>query len=261
VHQNSTGPIAKAETCRDEFSAGIGDAVCSRISRYVCGDWLASWLMPQSLGGILSISNMTMNSRTFKAAGARRLDDPERLKWLPPQEAVSALSIAPGMTIADIGAGTGYFSLPFAQAAGPAGCVLAVDLQPEMLAILREKLASPGSPQNVQLRQGTAEHTGVPEHICDLVFLANIWHELDDHAAVLREAGRILKSEGLIAVLDWRRDLAGPPGPPADDRIAEAETVAALEHAGSVIRRAGAFGWHSYLVLGTRPSASVQAGH
>lgn len=146
---------------------------------------------------------------------------------------------------------------PFSHAVGAGGCVLAVDLQPDMLAILREKVKSPGSPQNVQLLQGTAEQTGISERSCDLVFLANIWHELDDHAAVLREAGRILKMDGLIAILDWRRDLTGPPGPPADHRIAEAETVSELAKVGTQIRRSGAFGRYSYLVVGTRPNPTL----
>jgi len=66
-----------------------------------------------------------MNTRTFKASDAHRLDDPERLKWLPPDEAIQMLSLEPGMTVADIGAGTGYFSLPFARAIAPEGRVLA----------------------------------------------------------------------------------------------------------------------------------------
>src|SRR5690242_15290696 len=126
-----------------------------------------------------------MNSRTFRAADAQRLEDPERQKWLPVEEAIDALSLSPGMTVADIGAGTGYFAIPFARAVAPSGTVMAVDFQPAMLAILREKLSAPGVPPNIQLVEGSAENTGVPEATCDLVFLANIWHELDDHAAVL----------------------------------------------------------------------------
>jgi ubiquinone/menaquinone biosynthesis C-methylase UbiE len=198
-----------------------------------------------------------MNTRTFKASDAHRLDDPERLKWLPPDEAIQMLSLEPGMTVADIGAGTGYFSLPFARAVAPEGRVLAVDLQPQMLAILRGKLQSPGMPGNIQLLKGTATQTGIAARRCDLVFLANIWHELDDHAAVLCEMVRILKPGGRIAILDWRHDLASPPGPPADHRVAQHTTTSVLVHAGWHIRHSGAFGQYSYLLVGTRPSVAT----
>ncbi|MCX6621141.1 MAG: methyltransferase domain-containing protein [Acidobacteria bacterium] len=152
-----------------------------------------------------------MNDRTFKAADAHRLEDPERLKWLPPDDAVRALSIAPGMVIADVGAGTGYFTLPFARAVAPGGRVLAVDLQPGMLSLLGAKLEAPGAPGNVELLEGTASRTGIAGLACDLFFLANIWHELDDAEEVLAEAARTLKRAGRIAILDWRPDVDRPP--------------------------------------------------
>ncbi len=196
-----------------------------------------------------------MNSRTFKAADAQRLEDPERQKSLPVQEAIDALALSPGMTVADIGAGTGYFAIPFARAVEPSGTVLAVDFQPGMLAIIREKLGSPDAPRNIGLLEGSAENTGVPASTCDVVFLANIWHELDDHAAVLQEAARILKSGGSIAILDWRHDVTRPPGPPFDHRVSIAQVTAALEDAGCEIRHAGNFGMYNYLVVGTRPAS------
>ena len=62
-----------------------------------------------------------MNDRTFRAADAHRLEEPERLKWLPPDEIMARTGPVSGMTIADIGTGTGYFALPFANAVGRAG--------------------------------------------------------------------------------------------------------------------------------------------
>ncbi|MEO8368663.1 MAG: methyltransferase domain-containing protein [Candidatus Solibacter sp.] len=195
-----------------------------------------------------------MNSRTFKAADAQRLEDPERQEWLPLQEAIEALGISPGMTIADIGAGTGYFAIPFARAVESSGTVLAIDFQPDMLAIIRQKLKAPAAPQNIRLLEGSAENTGVPESRCNLVFLANIWHELDDHVAVLREAARILTADGSIAVLDWRHDVTRPPGPRVEHRVSLAKTRTALEDAGCHIRHAGSFGAYNYLVIGSRPA-------
>jgi ubiquinone/menaquinone biosynthesis C-methylase UbiE len=76
-----------------------------------------------------------------------------------------------------------------------------VDAQPEMLARLREKLS--GSSGNIELREGHAEHTGLPAGSCDCVLLANTWHEIEDQPAALREAERILRFGGTLALLDW----------------------------------------------------------
>ena len=84
-------------------------------------------------------------------------------------------------------------------------------MQPELLQRLGEKL---DCIPNVHLLEGTAVSTGVASGTCDLVFYANVWHELDDRAAVLAEARRMLRSSGRIAILDWRPDYTPPPDRP-----------------------------------------------
>ncbi len=193
-----------------------------------------------------------MNDRTFHPSRAQRLEDPERLSSLPPGDAILKLQLHAGQTVADIGAGTGFFAIPFAGAVSPEGRVLAVDLQPEMLALLQEKLQRPGAPANIELLEGDAARTNVPDAACDLAFLANLWHELDGHPAVLAEMARILKPGGRIAILDWRADIASPPGPPQDDRIPQSEVIAALERSGWSVLRSGPFGLRNYLVVAVR---------
>ena len=92
-----------------------------------------------------------MHDRVFKHTEAHKLEDPERLRWLPPAEVISHLRLLPGMKIADIGAGTGYFSIPIARAVGDGGRVLAADLQPEMLELLHQKLSQEDALGNIEL--------------------------------------------------------------------------------------------------------------
>jgi ubiquinone/menaquinone biosynthesis C-methylase UbiE len=161
------------------------------------------------------------------------------------------LGLQPGMVIADIGAGTGFFALPFARAVAPEGKVWAVDLQPEMLALLEEKLRVEAAPPNIGLLQGSATATGLTDHCCDLVFLANIWHELDDPADVLTEMRRILRPSGRIAILDWRAELTSPPGPPQHHRVSATAVEAALQFGGWREVKCSLFGPYSHLITAT----------
>jgi ubiquinone/menaquinone biosynthesis C-methylase UbiE len=193
-----------------------------------------------------------MNERTFRAADAHKLEDPARLEWLPPADVLDRLELAPGMYVADVGTGTGYFALPMAAQVGQEGKVFAVDLQPEMLEKLKDKLRAPGAPRNIELVQGDATDTRVPDQSCSVALFASLWHELDDHPAVLVEAARILRDGGRIVILDWRTDVDRPPGPPLDDRIPAEAVVRSLEANGWVVREPAAIGRYCYLVIATR---------
>lgn len=170
-----------------------------------------------------------MNDRVFKHTHAHKLEDPERLKWLPPAEVLSRLHLAVGTRVADVGAGTGYFSIPIAKAVGNSGQVFAIDVQQEMLDLLRHKLEQPDSPGNISLHLGIASKLPLADDAVDLTFYANIWHELDDQEATLREAVRVTAANGKIAVLDWRSDKEPPPGPPSEHRISAEAAVQFLQ--------------------------------
>jgi ubiquinone/menaquinone biosynthesis C-methylase UbiE len=193
------------------------------------------------------------NDRTFHARDAAKLDDPSRLAYMPPDAAATLLGLKPGMVIADIGAGTGYFSIPFARRIGPLGRVFAVDLQREMLQLLDAKLETSAERGGIELVEGTASETGLPDSSCDLVFLANIWHELDDRESVLAEAARILRTGGRIAILDWRLDVNGPPGPPAEHRVSHAEVESLMTRCRWTVEHSSSFGSYSYLVVAQTP--------
>jgi ubiquinone/menaquinone biosynthesis C-methylase UbiE len=192
-----------------------------------------------------------MTDKRFDASLAFRLDRPERLIWLPPAEIVHSLSVQPGDTIADVGAGTGYFSLPLAEAVGPRGKLYAVDAQAEMLSHLRQKLLD-RSVSNIELICARAESTTLPDESCSLVFLANVWHEFDDRSAVLGESSRILKHRGRIAILDWRPDVERDAGPPLDHRLDASDAADLLRSSGFHEIATANVGRYSWLVQGER---------
>ena len=195
-----------------------------------------------------------MASRRFKPTEAHRLEDPERLIWLPPSEVLALLPLRPGMVVADIGAGTGYFTLPIAREIGPSGRVWAVDVEPEMLAKLKKKVESAGGIQNVELFEGEATTTRLPPGELDLLLMANLWHELDDPEGALGEANRLLRKGGHLAILDWRPDVDRPPGPPLEHRIPPAVVTEFLESHGWSVERTSQVGRYSYFLLAVFPS-------
>jgi ubiquinone/menaquinone biosynthesis C-methylase UbiE len=192
---------------------------------------------------------MAEHERMFHHHHAQKLDDPERAKWLPAEPIVRRLA-RPGLAVADVGTGTGYFAIPLAGAVSPGGRVFAVDLQPEMLALLRSRLP-PELP--ITLVAGEATRTTLGEASVELVLLANVWHELDDRAAALAEAARVLRPGGRLAIVDWRTDVADEPGPRPDHRVAASKTVATLTDGGWTIETSEPMGSFHYLVIARRP--------
>lgn len=188
-----------------------------------------------------------MNERTFLASSAHKLEDPRRLEWLPPAELLKVMRPLTGTIVADIGAGTGYFTLPLAQTPDGPDLIYAVDIQPEMLSLLKNKLL-PATSEKVRLIEGTAARTNLPDASCDHLLLANIWHELDERSAVLAECRRILRGNGRIAILDWSPDVDATFGPPLHHRIASSAAAGELEASGFVGVNQQKIGLYSYLV-------------
>ena len=196
------------------------------------------------------------HERRFNAAMASKLENPERLQWLPPAEVVAALHVQPGERIVDIGAGVGYFALPLAAAIGPGGKVYAVDAQAEMLSLLAGKLRN-AAPANIELIRAEADATGLPDGGCDVVFMANVWHEFDDRSAVVREAARVIRPGGRIGILDWRPDAEPENGPPFEHRLAPDDAMKALRAAGAEQISSRNIGRYSWLVTGAIPRKSI----
>ncbi len=188
-----------------------------------------------------------MNEKRFPASQAQRLEDPERLVWLPPTVVLAALALKSGQTVADVGAGTGYFAVPLAQIVGSNGVVYAVDAQEQMLEWISAKMVKEGL-KNIIVVHAEASSTTLPAAVCDLYLTANVWHELEDREAVLLEAKRVLKPTGRIAILDWRPDVERIAGPPIDHRIASAGVETELNESGFGNVKSTNIGLYSWLV-------------
>jgi ubiquinone/menaquinone biosynthesis C-methylase UbiE len=141
--------------------------------------------------------------------------------------------------------------MPLAEFVGAHGNIYAVDAQSEMLAILRQKLVG-NLLSNVELIHAEAESTSIPASCADLLFLANVWHEMENYDSVLEESRRILNTSGRIAILDWRVDVEPRVGPPLAHRVEAARVVQQLQQAGYSSVNSSEIGSYSWLVTGKR---------
>jgi ubiquinone/menaquinone biosynthesis C-methylase UbiE len=188
------------------------------------------------------------HERRFNPEHIGRLEAPEQF---PVNEILSAAGLGEAMNVADIGAGSGYFTLPLARLIAP-GKVYAVDASAAMLEVLRGKLATPDAPRNVELVLGEADATGLPDAWCDVLFLSAVWHELDSPAAALHEFSRIAAEEAKLVIVDWRPEAASPPGPPTEHRVPHTQVEKSLEAAGwTVVMSAVVTDW-TYMVVAER---------
>lgn len=158
-----------------------------------------------------------------------RLDDAQRFEWQDPVKLIDWLRLDGDETVVDVGAGTGFMALPLAEQL-PRGFVVGVDISSKMRDILTGKVAERGM-SNVTGLVTDGLTIDLPDAAADVVLLANVWHELSDSDALIKEFRRLVKPGGRLVVVDWKAEET-PVGPPIAERIPEAAAIAALAAVG-----------------------------
>lgn len=157
-----------------------------------------------------------MSEKRFNPAMLAKLDNPERRKALPPEKLLSMLSIGPKNTVLDIGAGTGYLTIPAAHLTS--GTVYALDVEPQMLSVLQEKVKNERL-ENVTFVEGIIEDIPLPNEAVQHVIASLVLHEVEPLAKGLQEIHRVLKPGGTCFCLEWEKKTTEQ-GPPLQHRIA-----------------------------------------
>lgn len=142
--------------------------------------------------------------------GAAWLDRPEREQEEGTERLLAALAFQPGECVADIGAGTGYLTEKIARLVAPSGLVQATDIQPEMLDLLRAKMARLGL-TNVVTALGTATNTGLPAAAVDTIVLVDVYHEFDHPFEMTRSMIDALRPGGRLAIVEYRLEDTNVP--------------------------------------------------
>ncbi len=150
------------------------------------------------------------------ARWAKAFDDPARDAWQKPVDVIAAMGISAGQTVADLGAGTGYFLPHLARAVGPRGKVIGLDIEPDMVRYMRERIAREGlvgaSASVVPL-----DDPGLPAGTIDRVLIVDTWHHIDGRAAYAAKLRGVLAPGGAVFVVDFTMEAKH--GPPAHHRL------------------------------------------
>lgn len=172
----------------------------------------------------------------------RHLDSADRDQYQKPSEVIEALQLKPGMAVADLGSGSGYFTRRLAQAVTDRGIVYAVDVEAEMLAYVKDSLGRMQVPYSAEFILASQDDPALPLHSVDLVFLCNTIHHLEDRARYFRGVTAALKPGGRIAVIDFYPDeRSGNLGFPKRHLVARETIIGELQEAGYRLTREHTF--------------------
>ena len=158
---------------------------------------------------------------------AKSFDDPAREAWQLPARVIEALALSPTASIADIGAGTGYFSIRLAKAV-PRGLVYAVDIEPAMLEHVRKRSAAEHL-ANVVTVQASGTSPTLPKPV-DVVIVVDTYHHLPSRPTYFSDLRKSLAPGGRVAIIDFRKDA--PEGPPPEFRFEADQIVGEMAQAG-----------------------------
>jgi len=160
---------------------------------------------------------------------AALFDDPARDAWQRPEEVVELLAVERGMTVVDLGAGTGYFLPYLARAVAEHGTVLALDVEPAMVEHMRRRIAEQSIPR-AEARVVSPDDPGLAPGSVDRILIVDTWHHIGDRTAYAQKLHAALEPGGSVLVVDFTPE--SPHGPPPEMRLSASTVATELRAAG-----------------------------
>lgn len=168
----------------------------------------------------------------------KHLDSTERDRYQKPSEVIAALGLKPGMAVADLGSGSGYFTRRFVEAVTDKGVVYAVDVEPEMLAYAKESIVHMHVPYTAEFILARPDNPKLPLESLDLLFVCNTIHHLEDRSKYFRELRSSLKPGARIVIIDFYPDeRSGDLGFPKRHLVSQDTVVEEMIAAGYQLAR------------------------
>ena len=173
------------------------------------------------------------------------LESADRKNWQNTDEIIELLKLKPSDVVADLGCGTGYFAVPFSRKVKK---VYSIDIQKEMLAYLEEKVRKQEI-GNIETVLSKDDEIPLQDESVDVLFSANTLHEFRDKEAIICEMRRVLKTDGRVAIVDFRKEDTGF-GPPVSSRISKEQTKRLFTEISLTALKSHDLKFHYFIVFG-----------
>jgi predicted methyltransferase len=184
---------------------------------------------------LLTAPVAAQRARLFPPQNLGLLEGPDRDAYQRPDQIMDALLIGEGSTVADVGAGGGWFTVRLARQVGPNGRVYAEDIQTEMIQAIERRVRREGLESRVKTVLGTPTDPKIPEPL-DAVLIVDAYHEMEQPVTLLRNLAKSLKPKGLIGIVSYKKDGGGP-GPPMEERVDPEQVIRDARAAGLELRK------------------------
>lgn len=185
-----------------------------------------------------------------------RMEDPSRAQWQKPAEVVERLHLRRGGRVADVGAGTGYFTVRLARAVGGRGRVYAVDIDENALRYMRRRFRTEKLPQ-IKVIAATPSDPKLPAPV-DLIFICDTWHHIENRAAYARTLRQYLRKAGRVVIVDFKPDADPAIGPPREMRLSPEQISDELRGGGFQVTREPDYLPLQYVLVAT-PAGTPQS--
>ena len=192
------------------------------------------------------------HGRLFPPEDLGLLEGPDRDAWQQPEQVMDALGIADGASVADLGAGGGWFTVRLSRRVGPNGQVYAEDIQPQMIESIASRVTREGL-TNVMTVLGLSNDPRLPTGL-DAVLIVSTYPEMTDPVALMGNVAASLKPNGRVGIIDFRLEGGGP-GPPPNERVEPDAVIRDAERAGLQLLAREEFLTYQYFLVFGHPSS------
>jgi predicted methyltransferase len=205
-----------------------------------------------ALGGLLAAAEAAaQHTQLFRPEDLGELEAPDRDEWQRPDKIMDALGVGEASVVADLGAGSGWFTIRLANRVGPNGKVFAEDIQRPMIQAIKARVERMGLKDRVTTVLGTAEDARLPQPV-DAVLIVDAFHEMESPVLLLRNVAKSLKPTGRIGIVQHTKDGGGP-GPAMDERVDPEVVIRDAQAAGLVLRSRETFLKYQYMLVFEKP--------
>jgi len=193
---------------------------------------------------------LAQHTRLFHPEDLSELEGPDRAEWQQPGKIMDLLGVGEASVVADLGAGSGWFTIRLADRVGPNGLVLSEDIQRPMIQAIKVRLDRLGL-KNVMTVLGIQNDPRLPVPV-DAVLICDAYHEMEQPVLLLTNVAKKLKPKARIGIVDFTKDGGGP-GPAMEERVDPETVIRDAKAAGLVLRSRETFLKYQYMLVFEKP--------